>query len=222
MTAGTSPTSTGRSTPLKTRPIPPCRSSAMSSIESAPATMPATKAETFTPAFAPLSVGTLRWASGQFVQTRRPGQPQNRHQPGRRHQIRLVEHRRHRGGRVRELHPRDALPARRTRSLRQVQFSKPARASSLYGTLNPRSLSVDPGLTGRSCSADPPTCRPAQLPIHLPNLKGCGGPTAASSTRWPARTATAPRGSWPPNSGFSGQLAASTVSASTTRRSRLR
>jgi len=36
----------------------PCRSSAMSSMLSAPATMPATSAVTFRPALAPLSVGT--------------------------------------------------------------------------------------------------------------------------------------------------------------------
>ena len=39
--------------------MPPCRSSAISSIESAPATIPATSEATFTPALAPLSVGTL-------------------------------------------------------------------------------------------------------------------------------------------------------------------
>jgi hypothetical protein len=43
---------------VKIRPIPPCRSSAMSSMESAPATIPATNEDTFNPALAPLSVGT--------------------------------------------------------------------------------------------------------------------------------------------------------------------
>ena len=52
-----------------TRPIPPCRSSAMSSIESAPATIPATSEATFNPAFAPLSVGTAQVLIGQV---RRP------------------------------------------------------------------------------------------------------------------------------------------------------
>ena len=47
----------------KRRPIPPWRSSAMSSIESAPATIPATSEATFNPAFAPLSVGTLKCSS---------------------------------------------------------------------------------------------------------------------------------------------------------------
>jgi hypothetical protein len=37
----------------------------MSSIESAPATMPPTSEATFNPAFAPLSVGTLRCASAR-------------------------------------------------------------------------------------------------------------------------------------------------------------
>jgi hypothetical protein len=45
------------------RPIPPCRNSAMSSIESAPATIPATNEATFNPACAPLSPGTLRCSS---------------------------------------------------------------------------------------------------------------------------------------------------------------
>ena len=44
----------------KTRPIPPCRSNAMSSMLSAPATIPATSEATFNPALAPLSPGTLR------------------------------------------------------------------------------------------------------------------------------------------------------------------
>jgi len=53
----------------KTRPIPPWRSSAMSSMLSAPATIPATSEATFRPAFAPLSVGTLICSSASF---RRP------------------------------------------------------------------------------------------------------------------------------------------------------
>jgi len=44
----------------KIRPIPPCRNNAMSSRESAPATIPATSEVTFNPALAPLSVGTVR------------------------------------------------------------------------------------------------------------------------------------------------------------------
>ena len=44
----------------KTRPIPPCRSKAMSSMLSAPATIPASSEATFKPAFAPLSPGTVR------------------------------------------------------------------------------------------------------------------------------------------------------------------
>ena len=50
----------------KTRLIPPCRNNAMSSIESAPATIPPTSEATFNPAFAPLSVGTLRVPIGQI------------------------------------------------------------------------------------------------------------------------------------------------------------
>ena len=43
--------------------IPPWRNTAMSSMLSAPATMPATSAATFNPALAPLSVGTLNHSS---------------------------------------------------------------------------------------------------------------------------------------------------------------
>jgi hypothetical protein len=45
---------------VKIRPIPPWRSNTMSSIESAPATMPPTNEATFNPAFAPLSDGTVK------------------------------------------------------------------------------------------------------------------------------------------------------------------
>ena len=45
---------------VKTRPIPPWRSNAMSSVLSAPATILPTSEATFNPAFAPLSVGTLK------------------------------------------------------------------------------------------------------------------------------------------------------------------
>jgi len=38
----------------------------MSSIESAPTTIPPTSDDTFNPAFAPLSVGTLRCSSASF------------------------------------------------------------------------------------------------------------------------------------------------------------
>ena len=48
---------------VKSRPIPPWRSSAMSSMLSAPATIPATSEATFNPALAPLSPGTLRCSS---------------------------------------------------------------------------------------------------------------------------------------------------------------
>jgi hypothetical protein len=52
----------GRSNSL---PIPPCRNSARSSIESAPAAIPVTSAITFRPGWAPLSVGTLRCSSAR-------------------------------------------------------------------------------------------------------------------------------------------------------------
>ncbi|SMX69648.1 hypothetical protein BANT10_00521 [Brevibacterium antiquum] len=58
------PSVEGAYRPVKTFPVPPWRSRAMSSIESAPATIPATREATFAPALAPLSVGTLRcWSA---------------------------------------------------------------------------------------------------------------------------------------------------------------
>ena len=49
----------------KTRPIPPCRNRAMSSMLSAPAIIPPTSDDTFSAAFAPLSLGTdtCSWAN---------------------------------------------------------------------------------------------------------------------------------------------------------------
>jgi len=55
-------------------PMPPWRSSAMSSMLSAPATIPATSEATFNPAFAPLSVGTDRCSS---TSARRPASRAN-------------------------------------------------------------------------------------------------------------------------------------------------
>ena len=77
---------------------------------SAPATIPATSEATFNPALAPLSPGTLRCSPANARQARRVGQRQHRDQPRRRHQIRVIEHRSRRRARVREFHPRDALP----------------------------------------------------------------------------------------------------------------
>src|SRR3954449_534981 len=114
----------------------PCRSSAMSSIESAPATIPATSAVTFPPGLAPLSVGTLSSSPANAsnpagpasrrtaehppahpAHPRGPAQPHHRHQPRRRHEIRLVEPCCNYRPAVRESHLRDALRARRTGTL---------------------------------------------------------------------------------------------------------
>lgn len=65
------PSVEGAYTRSNERRIPPCRSRRISSIESAPATMPATKEETFAPAFAPLSVGTVRCVSARCVRPAR-------------------------------------------------------------------------------------------------------------------------------------------------------
>jgi hypothetical protein len=47
--------------------------------------------------------------TGQFLKSCGPGQRQHRNQPGRGHQIRIIEHRRGRARRVAKLHLRDAL-----------------------------------------------------------------------------------------------------------------
>ncbi len=82
----------GAYAPVKTLTIAPNRSSAMSSMLSAPATISATSQATFKP------VRTLvgrhaQMHTGQVGKTRGPGQDQDRDQPGRRHEIRVVEHR---------------------------------------------------------------------------------------------------------------------------------
>ena len=105
--------------------------------ESAPATIPATSEATFNPAFAPLSAGTLRCCRPARRSPARCGQPHHRHQPSRRHQIRIVEHRRDPAKSMRESHLRDALPCAGRLELSQVPISQPVRAFSRYGTLNP-------------------------------------------------------------------------------------
>ena len=82
-------------------PIAPCRSKAMSSMLSAPATMPATSEVTFAPALAPLSVGTLRCSSANCRQVALLGQRDHRDQAGAGHQIGVVEDRRRDGSNVR-------------------------------------------------------------------------------------------------------------------------
>ena len=65
----------------------------MSSMLSAPATIPATTEVTFNPAFAPLSVGYRQELICQLLQTHPVGQRDHRDQPGRGQQVRFVEHR---------------------------------------------------------------------------------------------------------------------------------
>ena len=62
----------GARTPANSRSIPPCRSTAMSAIESAPATMPATSADTFNPAAWPGPPATVRCRSASSI---RPALP---------------------------------------------------------------------------------------------------------------------------------------------------
>ena len=74
---------------------------------------------------------------GQLFQPGFLGQAHHRDQPNRRHQIRIVEHRRDPAKSMRESHPRDALPRAGRFELSQVPISQPVRAFSPYGTLNP-------------------------------------------------------------------------------------
>ena len=64
----------------------------MSSMLSAPATMPATNAATFNPAFAPVRRYRQELIR-QLLQTHPVGQRDHRDQPGRGQQVRFVEHR---------------------------------------------------------------------------------------------------------------------------------
>lgn len=83
----------------------------MSSIESAPATMPATSAVAFPPAFAPLSVGTLRCWSASLANPDASVSASTGTSPAA--DTRLdSSNTADVAARVRELHPRDALPAR--------------------------------------------------------------------------------------------------------------
>ena len=82
----------------------------MSSMLSAPATIPATSEATFNPAFAPLSVGHAQMLISQVGQPRPLGQGEDRDQARGRHQIRVIERHRHPREGVRESHPRGALP----------------------------------------------------------------------------------------------------------------
>jgi hypothetical protein len=59
---------------------------------SAPATIPATSDMTFKPAFAPLSVGSVKNSSVRSRKTDPVGQRDHRDQPGSRNQIRFIEH----------------------------------------------------------------------------------------------------------------------------------
>ncbi len=73
----------------------------MSSMLSAPATIPATSAFTFAPALEPLSVGTVEVLVSQRLQTAFLGQRHDRDQASTRHQVRVIEERRRDGPSVR-------------------------------------------------------------------------------------------------------------------------
>ena len=75
----------------------------------APATIPATSEATFNPAFAPLSVGTLRCRLASSWSPAVRAKARTGTSPGSRHEIRIVEHRRGSAMSMRKLHLRDAL-----------------------------------------------------------------------------------------------------------------
>src|SRR3954453_14432393 len=66
------PSVEGAYAPVKTLPMPPWRSRAMSSMLSAPAAIPATSEHTFNPVWAPLSVGTLNRSLARSRSLARP------------------------------------------------------------------------------------------------------------------------------------------------------
>ena len=81
----------GARIPVHNRPIPPWRNRSMSSMESAPATIPATTEATFNPAFAPLSARDTQMLISQPGKAGAWCQSQHRDQPDRRHEIRVVD-----------------------------------------------------------------------------------------------------------------------------------
>ena len=63
--------------------------------------------------------------------------------------------------------------------LGQVQFSKHERTSSLYGTLNPPTSSVDPGLAFSHCAAASSCSRRSGLPVIVLASPRCRQTTGA-------------------------------------------
>jgi len=122
----------------------------MSSIESAPATIPATSEATFKPAFAPLSPGTLKCSRASRSSPACLGQTHHRDQARRPDQIRIIEHRRDPAESVRRVASQRCPSALWSMELSQVPISQPVRAFSRYGAHphrhQPDHRSVDPGL----------------------------------------------------------------------------
>ena len=78
---------------------------------SAPATIPATNEATFKPAFAPLSVGTLKCCCASVRSPARSASLSTGTRPAARHQVRIVEHCRPRMESMRKSHLRNASQA---------------------------------------------------------------------------------------------------------------
>src|SRR3954447_1698607 len=81
----------------------------MSAIESAPATIPATSAGTFTAAFTPPGGLERELGGDQVTEPGRLRESERRGQPSHRHEVRVIEARRQRRRSVRKSHPADAL-----------------------------------------------------------------------------------------------------------------
>jgi hypothetical protein len=98
----------GARTPANTVSIAPSRSRPMSSIESAPAAIPATRHVTFVTA--PEPQGTAgQHARQQFRQPRAPGEGRQRRQANVRDQVRVIEHRARIREGVRQSHVKGVL-----------------------------------------------------------------------------------------------------------------
>ena len=82
----------GARTPLNSLFMPPWRSTAMSAIESASATIPATSFRRLQPGGVARPVGDGQVMLGEVNQAGSGGQRHRRDQPGVRHEVRVVKH----------------------------------------------------------------------------------------------------------------------------------
>ena len=98
------------------------------------------------PAFAPLSVGTLNCVSASADKPADRVNLSTGNQARRRHQIRLIEHRRRRRLPMGELRPRDALPARRTGAVDKPNSPSKQRHPPFTARARPIKITYGSGL----------------------------------------------------------------------------